>query len=191
MSHHPHHHNLLERVKSGANLLHVPLPTASRSKVAPDIERHDSLSTMEHAAEAARMEMERQQYELEHADEQAADEVGAEDKMRAYESADGKRRWGLVRRSSAGEAQADNYFHTSVEKAMFKVKMQDWKAKQLNRFDTKEDFRAKKEGKHGDRAGFESFMDAEIVNDMEQVKVRDVAPQQAAIPQQAACSGGG
>jgi len=77
-------------------------------------------------------------------------------------------------------------FFTPDERAKFESQMQEWKAKQLKKFDEKEDFRAKKEEKHSDRAGFESFVDAEILADLDKVKVREPAT----MPVQEDCSSG-
>jgi len=63
-------------------------------------------------------------------------------------------------------------FYTEEERTAFQAKMDAWMAKQLQNFDEKEEFRAKKVEKHGDRAGFEAFLKAEVEADVAKVKVR-------------------
>merc|ERR1711865_178057 len=50
------------------------------------------------------------------------------------------------------------HFMSEEHKVSFSLKMNEWKEKQLKKYDDKEGFRAKKDEKHSDRAGFEAFL---------------------------------
>ena len=51
--------------------------------------------------------------------------------------------------------------------------MEQWRDKMLKKYDEKEDFRAKKDKKYTDRAGYEAFLQKEVDNDCAAVKVRE------------------
>ena len=64
-------------------------------------------------------------------------------------------------------------FYTAEEKAKFEAKMNEWKATQLEKYDTKESFKAKKDEKYGSRAAFESFLNEKCETDLLAVKCRE------------------
>jgi hypothetical protein len=54
----------------------------------------------------------------------------------------------------------------------YKAKLEEWRDTQLAKYDEKADWAAKKDGKHGDRRGFEAWLTAEIDKNCATVKVR-------------------
>jgi len=63
-------------------------------------------------------------------------------------------------------------FYSKDDFERYVAKLESWKGAQLLKFDEKEAFRVKKETKHGDRAGFEAWLTAEVVKNKGAVKVR-------------------
>ena len=64
-------------------------------------------------------------------------------------------------------------FYTQGEFDKYKAKLDEWKAKQIAKYDEKPDWAAKKDAKHTDRAGFEAWLTTEIEANCKAVKVRD------------------
>ena len=63
-------------------------------------------------------------------------------------------------------------FYTQDEFDRYVTKLESWRAAQLEKFDAKEAFREKKTAKHGDRAGFEAWLAAEVEKNKGAVRVR-------------------
>jgi FK506-binding protein 1 len=65
-------------------------------------------------------------------------------------------------------------YYSQATKDKYKEQMEKWKAKQLKKFDNpdKESYRAKKIEKHGDREGFEKWLQNEIDEDLARVVVK-------------------
>ena len=63
-------------------------------------------------------------------------------------------------------------FYTADEFDRYVTKLESWRAAQLEKFDAKEAFREKKTAKHGDRAGFEAWLAAEVERNKGAVRVR-------------------
>ena len=63
-------------------------------------------------------------------------------------------------------------FYTQDEKDKFRQQMEDWRTKQLAKYDADEEFRKKKDDKFADRAGFEKYCTETVDNDVAAVRVR-------------------
>jgi FK506-binding protein 1 len=64
------------------------------------------------------------------------------------------------------------HFYTDDEKVLFTAKMEEWKSSQLNKYDSNEKFKTKKDEKHGDKEAFEKFLTERVQNDIAAVKTR-------------------
>lgn len=63
-------------------------------------------------------------------------------------------------------------FFTAEEKDKFRLKMEEWKEKQLAKYDADEEFRAKKDATYSDRAGFDAYLTKTVEDDVAAVKVQ-------------------
>eukprot|EP00658_Telonema_sp_P-2_P021824 TRINITY_DN186_c0_g1_i1.p3 TRINITY_DN186_c0_g1~~TRINITY_DN186_c0_g1_i1.p3 ORF type:complete len:123 (+),score=62.63 TRINITY_DN186_c0_g1_i1:111-479(+) len=52
-------------------------------------------------------------------------------------------------------------FYSEKHAETYAAKLAAWKAKELAKYDSKEEYKTKKDEKHTDRAGFEAFLDSE------------------------------
>ena len=64
-------------------------------------------------------------------------------------------------------------FYTQDEFDKYKAKLDEWRTKQLAKYDDKPEWAAKKDAKHTDRAGFDAWLAAEIETNCSAVKIRD------------------
>ena len=64
-------------------------------------------------------------------------------------------------------------FYTQAEFDKYKAKLDEWRTKQLAKYDDKPEWAAKKDAKHTDRAGFDAWLAAEIETNCSAVKIRD------------------
>ena len=64
-------------------------------------------------------------------------------------------------------------FYTQAEFDKYKAKLDEWRSKQLAKYDDKPEWAAKKDAKHTDRAGFDAWLAAEIEANCSAVKIRD------------------
>jgi len=63
-------------------------------------------------------------------------------------------------------------FHSQEQYDKFNTQMTTWKEKELKKYDEKESFRAKKDEKHGDRAGFEAYLTAEVESSVSELTIK-------------------
>mmetsp|Transcript_21314 Transcript_21314/g.63695 ORF Transcript_21314/g.63695 Transcript_21314/m.63695 type:complete len:181 (-) Transcript_21314:56-598(-) len=63
-------------------------------------------------------------------------------------------------------------FYTQEEFDKYKAKLDEWKTKQLAKYDAGGEWTAKKDAKHTDKAGFEAWLDGEVAKNVGAVRVR-------------------
>eukprot|EP00656_Telonema_subtile_P038858 TRINITY_DN44022_c0_g1_i1.p1 TRINITY_DN44022_c0_g1~~TRINITY_DN44022_c0_g1_i1.p1 ORF type:complete len:202 (+),score=75.97 TRINITY_DN44022_c0_g1_i1:151-756(+) len=63
-------------------------------------------------------------------------------------------------------------FYSEKHVEVYQKKLDTWKETELKKYDEKEEYKTKKDEKHGDRAGFETFIDETIATSMAAVPMK-------------------